>query len=111
MVVMTTGPTGLEGLAFPQDAPPPGEYSQRADEVLDYTVDYSGFLPTGDVIVSSTWTADEGLILSRDSFTDSSTTIWVSGGVAGFLYRVHNLIETQGGRVVDRKLLFKIKQP
>ncbi len=101
--------TGLEGLATPQWDPPPGLYTQYPTEVLDYAIDWSDFLPDGDRIVESGWTADTGLNIGQFAFTDASTTLWVSGGEAGFLYRVTNTISTAGGRQSVRVLHFKIK--
>jgi hypothetical protein len=68
-----------------------------------------GWLPDGDTIVDSTWTADNGLNLTDPSYTTSTATIWISGGTADYAYRVHNTIVTAGGRTVDQKLWFKIK--
>jgi hypothetical protein len=165
---MTT--TGLEGLAYPQYEPPPGRYTQRVDEVLDYSIDWSNFLATNDTIINSTWTSGvgvtasswpdtaapapagngaldanvnliaslpnpllahlhlfitghgalsatattpnpNGLTLSEFAFTATNTTIWVSGGAAGYLYEVRNFIVTAGGRVAERTLWFTIKPP
>jgi len=101
--------TGFEGLAYPQFVPSPGKYSQRVNELLDYGIDWSTELPTGDTIVASTWVGDTGLTLSNESFTTTTTTVWVSGGTKNYLYRVLNTITTAGGRVAVGKLYFRIK--
>jgi hypothetical protein len=101
--------TGFEGLAYPQQVPSPAHFSQFDTEVLDYENDYSGELPTGDVITASSWTADDGLTLSNPQFTASTAKVWVSGGVAGFVYRVANSVSTAGGRVMVKKLFITIK--
>jgi hypothetical protein len=65
-------------------------------------------LPTGYPIKSSTWTADFGITISDACFTDTATTVWVTGGVPHYLYRMINTITTAWGRTVDRALWFKI---
>ena len=101
--------TGLEGLAYPQWQPP-GRYVQCTNEYLDYEIDWTGWLNT-DSIITSQWTADQGLILSNESFTPHTASVWVSGGKAGYTYKVVNTITTVIGRISDKKLIFEIKSP
>src|ERR1700757_1289609 len=84
--------TGFEGLAYPQEVPSPGRFSQFVTEVLDYEVDYSNELAATDVISASVWSGDAGLTLSNESFTASTSTVRVSGGAAGYVYRVTNTV-------------------
>jgi hypothetical protein len=100
--------TGMEGLAYPQFVPPPGLYVQDPTEVLDYQINWADFLPTGDAIASSAWTADTGLTVTTGGYTATTTTVWVSGGTARYLYRVTNTVTTTGGRTIDKVLKFKI---
>lgn len=72
---------------------------QQAGSTLDYTLDWSDRLDTGDSIASSEWLADTGLIADRDSNTNSTSTVWLSGGVGGRWYRVSNTVTTGAGRV------------
>jgi hypothetical protein len=99
----------MEGLAFPQFVPPPGEYSQGPFDVLDYEIGWEDQLPIGDMILTSLWSGDAGLTVMDGGFTGSTSTVWISGGVGGYLYRVVNLITTTGGRTLGRQLKFKIK--
>lgn len=101
--------TGYEGLAYPPYEGAPGRYFQRVNEVLDYSVDFSGDLVDGDSIASSVWQSDVGLTLSNESHTSSATTVWVSGGDAWFVYNVVNTVTTTGGRVIAKRLVFTIK--
>ncbi|ORW33352.1 hypothetical protein AWB91_08910 [Mycobacterium paraense] len=96
-------------MAYPQFQPTPGFYFQRVGELLDYSIDYSDSLSAGDVITASSWTSDQGLTLSDETFTGTTTTVWVSGGVAQFLYKVWNTVTTAGGRILIRKLRFLIR--
>ncbi len=103
--------TGFEGLAAPPN--PPYQYVQDPSELIDYVMDWTigdgWVLPEGDTIASVTYTSEPGLTLSQISFTGTTTTVWVSGGQCGYLYKVVCTITTVGGRIVDRKLLFGIK--
>lgn len=101
--------TSYDGLAYPQFAPTPGHYTKYSAEVSDYTITWSDRIPAGDTITASTWSGDTGLTLSDPSFTDNTTTIWVAGGDASFLYRVVNTVTTTQGRIAERKLLIRVR--
>lgn len=100
--------TGFEGLAYPQFVPPPGLYTQDPTEVLDYSIDWADWLPTGDTISTSVWSADTGLTVVGGGNTATTTTVWVSGGVICYLYRVTNTITTAGGRTADKVLKIRV---
>jgi hypothetical protein len=95
--------------------PTPGRYSQGVYERLDYDNDWSDWVPAGDAIITSTWTAipykptEVGLTVTDGGYTSTSTTIWVSGGDEGVRYAVMNIVTTQGGRTGERILEFRIK--
>jgi hypothetical protein len=80
-------------------------YLQDASAVLDYRIDWSAFIED-DPIIASTWTVDPaGLATSLPSFTTSTTTVWLSGGVKGEFYTITNHITTQGGRQDSRYIV------
>jgi len=75
---------------------------------LDYTVDWSDWLPDGDTIASSTWLkSSDVLVLSAESATDATATVWVemSNGVRGQRYSITNRIVTADGRQDDRTMI------
>jgi hypothetical protein len=76
-------------------------YSKDPNAVLDYTIDWSAWLGD-DQILTSTWTVPGGLSQSGVTFSGSTTTIWLSGGIAGTSYSVYNQITTVGGRTEKR---------
>ena len=84
------------------------KFIKDPDAVLDYEIDWSDWLVT-DTISASTWTADTGLTVDSDSFTDTATTVWLSGGVVGTSYEVVNHIATASGREDDRTIVIKCK--
>lgn len=87
------------------------KFTQDPDEVLDYTVDWSDWLPAGDVITSATATGESGLTVGATvSYTTTTTTVWLSGGAAGSEYDVSVHVVTAGGREGDRSITLQIKE-
>lgn len=82
------------------------------DEILDYELDWTARL-AGDLIVTSTWimpTVSPGnLTKETDSFTTTSTFIWLSAGLLGSNYSLVNRITTLGGRRMDQTVRLRIK--
>ena len=82
------------------------------DAVLDYRIDWIEVLsvnnPT-DIILSSSWVADNTLVIDSNGYTDSQTTVWVSGGTVKKLSNLVNSINTVGGRTHVRTIKVSIK--
>lgn len=74
------------------------------DAHLDYGIDWSAWLATGETIDDSTWIVPEPLIGDDASHTDELTVVWISGGSAGQRYQVTNRITTTEGRIDDRSI-------
>ena len=83
------------------------------EATLDYSVDWGPWLD-GDLISTSNWTIDSPLtiISASDSVndTDTITTVYVSGGVAGEEYELKNTITTDGGRTDERTLKIRVRE-
>lgn len=85
---------------------------------LDYTFDWNGappgpFLGGGETIISSEWTVannDGSLSVDSNSYTSTTTTIWLSRGTAGKTYTLRNKITTNStpARVAVRTATIKI---
>ena len=60
------------------------------------------YLESGETITASTWTVPSGITKVSDSFTDTTTTIRLSGGTEGESYIITNTIETSGGPASGR---------
>lgn len=75
---------------------------QDKDAFLDYSLDWAadGWLPPGDTLASSTWTADAALTLNSATFTPNGVaSVWVQGGQANTWYALTNsVVSTQGRR-------------
>lgn len=78
--------------------------------VVDYRIDWSRWLPIGDTILVSGWTVPTGIVMETETNTDTSTTIWLSGGSAGTPYLLVNRIITTGGRTQDRTITIRVKE-
>jgi len=85
-------------------------YVKDPDAVLDYSVNWVDWLPEGDAIATSTWTAETGITIDSDSNTSTAATVWLSGGTEGVRYSVTNHIVTDDGREDDRTLEIIIKE-
>lgn len=88
----------------------PNTFTKDPDAVLDYTVDWSAWLTTGDTITASSWTVEAGLTKDTDANTDSAATVWLSGGTAGSDYQCTNEIETADGRTDDRTITILVRE-
>lgn len=90
-------------MSFPQ-------FIKDPDARLDYEVDWSEWLPTGDAITASLWECeDAALVLDDEQFDTNSATVFASAGVLGTTYFVVNRIETGQGRINDQTIRIKIK--
>lgn len=74
------------------------------DEVLDYQVDWSARLGTGDTIATSTWDIPTGITAASDSNDTTTATIWLSGGSSGSVYVLTNTITTTIGRTFEQQV-------
>jgi hypothetical protein len=91
-------------------------YAVKMDqEIIDYSIDYSDDLEEiepADTITGSTWTVSPAIgltITDGTQFTDTTTSVWVSGGGRnGSIYRLKNTATTAGGRSFVRVLVVKM---
>lgn len=84
------------------------------DEKLDYSLDWAERLD-GDIIASSSWEVegtDTLLVISESpppSFTDTATTLWLTGGTTNKAYTITNTINTAGGRIMQQSAVMEIR--
>lgn len=82
------------------------------NEVLDYVIDWSQWLVSGDTITSAVVTAPTGITVtspSTISWTTTKTTVWVSGGTAGSSYDIAIRVTTVSGRQGERSITIQCK--
>lgn len=87
------------------------------DEQLDYMVDFSAdpplgpWLQAGEVITGHAVTVQYGISQPIPAVaTDTTITVWLSGGMIGTVYLVTVNITTNQGRVGDRSFRVNIIQ-
>lgn len=83
-------------------------FYKDADAVLDFSVDWSGWLASGESLSTSTFTVDAGITKDSESNDTSSATVWLSGGTAGTSYTVTNQITTSAGRTDERSMTIAV---
>lgn len=88
----------------------PQTWIKDPDATLDYQIDWSSWLATGETISSSAWIVPDGLTEVSDSNTTTTATIWLSGGTDGESYRITNRVTTTAGRTDDRTITLLIRQ-
>lgn len=86
------------------------QFTKQPIEVLDYDVDYSNWLSTGDSIQSATASiSPPGLTLSNVQVNGSIAKIWLSGGANDTLYKVTVNLTTTGGRISQEEFYVFVK--
>lgn len=88
----------------------PSTFTKDPDATLDYLVDWTDQLATGDYIVSAAVSVDPGITLHAQTFTSASHTIWLRGGVVNTRYKARSKIWTQGNRVDERTITLIIRE-
>ncbi len=82
------------------------------DEIKDYSLNWAALLAVdSDTIVTSDWAVVTGSGLTIDSTSDSdtTTTVWLSGGTIGVTYELRNRVTTLGGRTYDQTVKLRCK--
>jgi len=90
-----------------------GAYIRKDPQaVLDYQLDYSNYLASGDHISTSTVTVDSGITLDSNSLHSNGklVTINLSGGTAGTVYTVKNTIVTNDNRTAVKRFRVKVEE-
>jgi hypothetical protein len=85
------------------------------DAIRDFGIDWSPDIGTSTVSASTwlldgvTWTGSS-LVKVASSFTDTTTTVRISGGVEGVTYLVTNRVVLSDGEADDFSQKLKIKE-
>lgn len=88
-------------------------YEKDPGAVLDYSIDWSAWVPTGDSISAATWsTSDAALVVESSpapSLASGVATAWLSGGVRGVRYTATCQVTTTAGRIDERSIEIKCR--
>jgi hypothetical protein len=85
------------------------------DEV-DYSINWTKQLTELgvliDTIVASDWDVPDGIDMEDETFTDTRTVIWLSGGTAGSRYQLTNQITTANNppRKLSQTITIRVKE-
>jgi hypothetical protein len=99
----------------------PSTVLKDPDAVLDYKFDWkastngtgdSDWLASGETISSRTVTVQTGLTKDSDSLTDTNTsvTVWLSGGADDTDYTVECEIVTSASRTDQRTMIVQVRE-
>lgn len=83
-------------------------FNKDPGAMLDYHIDWSDWLD-GDTIIASSWSAEDGIVVARDDFSETVAVVWLSGGEDRSRYEVTNRITTSGSRIDERTIRIKCR--
>lgn len=91
------------------------DFAKAPDAELDYGINWGEKWLEGDTLDTSEWAIlspnpGDGLSIADEAHTDSTTTVWLSGGVLGKQYLLRNSITTTGGRSDSRVIAVTIRE-
>jgi|TARA_A100001391_G_C4849946_1_gene219432 hypothetical protein len=76
--------------------------------VLDYSLDFTDWMPAGDTINTISVSADSGITVDSTSKTDYVATATLSGGTAGTIYNIEYRITTTNALQDSRNIRIKV---
>jgi len=86
------------------------KFTKQPNDVLDYDVDFSDWMVSGDEVDGVTVSADAGVTVDSYAFTDEIVKVWLSGGTDGETYKITVLATTEGGRSKEQEFRIKVKE-
>ena len=86
-------------------------FVQDPDATLDYSIDWGPWLNNGDTIDTSTWIVESPIATASENIINTNTTtiVFLSGGVHGQNYLITNRITTVNGLTDDRSFELRIR--
>lgn len=86
-----------------------GTMTKQSADVLDYDIDYSQWLPSGDHVQNALATAPTGITIDSTFVNDPFVKIWLAGGTSGTSYKITVTVTTQDGRVKQDEFNVRVK--
>ena len=89
-----------------------GTFSKQPAEVLDYAIDLTQWLASGDYAVSQVTTAAAGITVDSTLILNSGREIrvWLSGGTSGQRYKIQVHFTTADGRKKEFEFVVSVKE-
>lgn len=87
-------------------------FTKDPDGIIDYTVRWTSWLPSGDTILSSTWiipAIPAGIVKVSEANTTTDAVIFLASGTVGIIYEPTNRVVTIGGRQNDQTISILIE--
>ena len=82
---------------------------QDPDDITDWGCDWTDWLQDGEVLTASSWILPTGLVNTQETLTTTTTSVFISGGVAGTKYLITNRIST-ATRTEDRSMYIRCEE-
>ena len=76
---------------------------QDPNDITDWGCDWTDWLKDSEVILTSVWTLPTGLTNTAETLTNTTTSVFISGGVIGTKYLISNRVTT-ATRTEDRAM-------
>ena len=80
---------------------------------IDYSCDWSAGYLTGQTVTTSGWTATPaetgGVSVVSSAMLPTQTSVLVTGGVAGHVYRLTNVVTFSDGRSDERQVVLRVE--
>lgn len=86
------------------------DHKKDPDATLDWIFDWTPWLGEFETITDAIFITDPGLVTVAYSHTAKTSTVWLSGGTEGQVYRVTNRVTTSDGRIDDRSFTLRCTQ-
>lgn len=105
MATLTGFQRDNDGVFIPKDT----------EAILTYTLDWTDWLNNGETISSNSYAIEtitgdaDPLTKTAESNTDYTTTVKISGGTSGKIYKVYNTITTSGGLTERRYFRIRVE--
>lgn len=87
-----------------------GTFQKQPAELIDYDVDYSEWLTTGDNVQSADVSVlPSGLVIESTFINDPRIKIWISGGTDKVNYKITVTMTTADGRIKQDEFKINVK--
>ena len=93
-----------------------GKFIKQPAELLDYDIDLSKWLTSGDApstatvaITCLTLASDAALLNPTKTVSSTGVKVWLSVGTNGYDYKVEVNTTTTGGRVTQDEFIVKVR--